>query len=213
MKESIDNLQQSYELSRQTIAGVVNPLHVAALFEQEHVAYVLIGGHMLSYYTGVSRATIDVDFIIKNADFAKATRLIQKNYAQLSLSDKVYHVTFNVQDTVTAEPERIDLVKDGFALFREIVNHSSLTRRSGEYTVRIPTREAAMALKFAASISPNRGDENKPVDNADLIRLIKTAADIDNKALQHLGELVYLGGGSELIAVVADVLAGKPVNL
>jgi hypothetical protein len=46
MKEQIENLQKSYELSRQQIDDVVNPLEVVALFEKENVSYVLIGGHM-----------------------------------------------------------------------------------------------------------------------------------------------------------------------
>lgn len=59
MKEHIENLQKSFELSSQQIDDAVNPLEVAALFEREHVSYVLIGGHMLSFYTGTARATVD----------------------------------------------------------------------------------------------------------------------------------------------------------
>lgn len=41
MKEAIENLQKSFELSSQQIDDVVNPLEVAALFESENVSYVL----------------------------------------------------------------------------------------------------------------------------------------------------------------------------
>lgn len=73
MKEQIENLQKSFELSSQHIEDAVNPLEVAALFESNCVSYVLIGGHMLSYYTGTARATVDVDFIIGGADFERAS--------------------------------------------------------------------------------------------------------------------------------------------
>lgn len=77
----------------------------------------------------------------------------------------------------------------------------------------MPTVEAAIALKFAASISPNRGDENKPVDNADLLRLVRSKNKLDITALTKLGDLVYLGGGKELVSIVEDIRLGKPVSL
>jgi len=213
MKEHIENLQKSYELSSQQVDDAVNPLEVAALFEKDKVSYVLIGGHMLSFYTGTARATVDVDFIISGADFNRASKVIVKNYSQFKEHDHVYHVTYDTKKSKTPDPERIDLVKDGFALFREIVKHYSVTLSANKQKIKIPTIEAAIALKFAASISPNRGDENKPVDNADLIRLIRTTSKFDEKALLALGELTYNGGGKELLKVVNDVGEGKKVSL
>ena len=78
MKKNIDNLHKSYELSSQQVADAVNPLEVAALFEKEKVAYVLIGGHMMSYYTGTARATFDAGFIIGGTDFTRAAKAIDK---------------------------------------------------------------------------------------------------------------------------------------
>ena len=95
MKEDIQNLQKSYELSSQHVEDAVNPLEVAALFEKERVSYVLIGGHMLSFYTGTARATVDVDFIIGASDFARAAKAINKAYTQFKYHDRVYHVTYN----------------------------------------------------------------------------------------------------------------------
>lgn len=213
MKEHINNLQKSFELSSQQIEDAVNPLEVAALFEKEHVSYVLIGGHMLSFYTGTARATVDVDFIIGGADFSRAAKVIDKAYAQFKHNDRIYHVTYDSKKKGLKDPERIDLVKDGFPLFREVVQQYCHTLRSNNHTVKIPTIEAAIALKFAASISPNRGDENKPVDNADLLRLVRSRSSLNEVALSKLGDFVYRGGGKELISIVADIRAGKPVNL
>jgi hypothetical protein len=213
MKKNIDNLHKSYELSSQQVADAVNPLEVAALFEKEKVAYVLIGGHMMSYYTGTARATVDVDFIIGGTDFTRAAKAIDKAYTQFKYNDRVYHVTYDSTKPKLKDPERIDLVKDGFPLFREIVRKYCVTLRTRQHTVKIPTIEAAIALKFAASISPNRGDENKPIDNADLLRLIRTSPDFDNKALSALGDLIYAGGGKELVAIVEDIRSGKHVSL
>ena len=213
MKENFNNLQKSYELSSQQVEDVVNPLEVAALFEKERVSYALIGGHMLSFYTGTTRATVDVGFIIGGADFSRAVKIIDKAYAQFKHNDRVYHVTYDSKTSDQIDPERIDLVKDGFPLFREVVHGYCHTLRASNHTVKVPIVEAAIALKFAASISPNRGDENKPVDNADLLRLVRSRPDLNETALSKLGDLVYQGGGKELVSIVNDIRDGKPVNL
>lgn len=70
-----------------------------------------------------------------------------------------------------------------------------------------------MALKFAASISPNRGDENKPIDTADLLRLVRSRNTIDDAALMKLGDLIYRGGGKELVSIITDIRSGKKVSL
>jgi hypothetical protein len=213
MKEHIENLQKSYELSSQQVTDAVNPLEVAAIFEKECVAYVLIGGHMLAYYTGTARATVDVDFIIGGADFVRATKVIDKTYTEFKYNDRVYHVTYDSKKPNLKDPERIDLVKDSFSLFREVVQKYCVTLRTSKYAVRIPTIEAAIALKFAASISPNRGDENKPVDNADLLKLVRSRSELNDAALSKLGDLIYSGGGKELISIVDDIRRGKSVSL
>lgn len=211
MKNKIENLRKSFELSSQQTEDVVNPLEVAALFEEQELSFVLIGGHMLSFYTGIARATVGVDFIISDADFAKASKTINQSYRQFRETDRVYHVTFDTKKNVV-DPERIDLIKDVFPLFREVVSQYSTRLREDIHSVKIPTIEAAIALKFAASISPNRGNEDKPIDNTDLLRLIKSTAKFDEKALFALGELIYTGGGKELISVVNDMKSGKSVN-
>lgn len=213
MKGHLGNLQKSFELSSQQVEDAVNPLEVAAIFEREKVSYVLIGGHMMSFYTGTARATVDVDFIVGGAHFARAAKAIDKAFSQFKQNDRVYHVTYDSEKSGLGDLERIDLVRDGFPLFREVVTRYSHTVKTDGHAVRIPTIEAAIALKFAASISPNRGDENKPVDNADLLRLIRSALRIDDKALLTLGDFIYRGGGKELLALVGDIRAGKPVRL
>jgi len=213
MKEQLENLQKSFELSRQQIDDAVNPLEVAALFENENVSYVLIGGHMLSYYTGTARATVDVDFIISNADFEHAVKTIHTTYTQFKHHDRTHHVTYDSKKPRANDPERIDLVKDGFPLFKAVVHEYCVTVRTKKHVIKIPTIEAAIALKFAASISPNRSDENKPIDNADLLKLIRSTPALNDKALVALGELIYHGGGNELVTIIYDIRKGKAISL
>ena len=213
MKESINNLHKSYQLSSQQIEDAVNPLEVVALFEKEQISYVLIGGHLLSFYTGTARATVDVDFIISGSDFLRATKVINKAYQQFNQHDRIFHVTYDSKISKQKDAERIDLVKDGEPLFRAVVLHYSHTLRSGDHTIKVPTIEAAIALKFAAAISPHRGDENKPIDHSDLLKLVRSTSHFNETALMKLGDLAYRGGGRELISVVTDIRNNKPIRL
>ena len=77
----------------------------------------------------------------------------------------------------------------------------------------VPTPEAAVALKFAAAISPNRGDENRPQDRADLVAMILKQAALRTEALSELGDLIYAGGGKELIDFVEAIRLGKKAVL
>lgn len=214
MKEHVSNLTKSFELSSQQVGDAIDPLEVAAVFEKEKLSYVLIGGHLMSFYTGIARATVDVDFIVGGKDFQKATKLIKSHYDQLSENNKVHHVTYDSKSSKTIDRERIDLVKDTFSLFSAVVNRYSITLRAGKESIKVPTIEAAIALKFAACISPYRGDDDKPVDQSDLMKLIKSRSEKpDERKLKELGDLIYSGGGKELIVVVDDVIAGKRINL
>ncbi len=213
MQQQLENLKESYKLSSQQVEDAVNPLEVAALFEENQVSYVLIGGHMLSYYTGTARATVDVDFIIGGSDFERASTMIDKAYNQFKQNDKIYHITYDTKKSINTDKERIDLIKDGFPLFGKIVRQYCITIRKNKHVIKIPTIEAAIALKFAASISPNRGDQNKPIDNADLMRLIISTNKFNDKVLMELGELIYTTGGKELVKTVVDIKAGAQVNL
>lgn len=213
MKKDINNLIKSFELSGQKINDVVNPLDLAAIFEKERIAYVLIGGHMLSFYTGNIRATVDVDFIIGGSDFSRAAKVVDKAYSRYIHNDHVYHVTYDSQQSDLHDPERIDLVKDGFPLFREVVNHYCYKVGAEKQQIRVPTLEAAIALKFAASISPNRSDLDKPVDHSDLLSLVRSGDCLDYSTLGKLGDYIYVGGGRELISIVKDILEGKNVSL
>lgn len=212
MKKTLENLQKSYELSSLQAEDIVNPLEVAVLLENKKLSYVLIGGHMVSFYTGIPRATVDVDFIVGGSDFTEATHVISKSYQAFKQTDRVYHVTYDTKQKVV-NPERIDLIKDMFPLFRQIVEKHSITLQDKNYQIRMPTLEAAIALKFAASISPNRSNADRAIDNADLLRLVRSSAKFDEKILSLLGELVYLGGGNELLQVVGDITSGKSIDL
>ncbi|VAW42353.1 hypothetical protein MNBD_GAMMA01-1117 [hydrothermal vent metagenome] len=186
MSGKIDKLLDSYKLSKQSISGVINPLEIIELFENIQLKYILVGGHMLAYHTQNPRATVDVDFIIAQSDFNQAVALVQSNFPHLTINDKIQHVTFD--DGHNNNSERIDLIRDDFPLFKQVLKLPDETSDK----IKIPSIEAAITLKFAACISPNRNNDDKLIDQADLIHLIKATAKLNKELIHSLAEEIYL---------------------
>ncbi|MFA0813218.1 nucleotidyl transferase AbiEii/AbiGii toxin family protein [Microbulbifer epialgicus] len=166
---------------------------------------------MLSFYTGTARATVDVDFIIGGGHFDRAAKAVEANYSELRYNNKTFHVTYDTTRNVK-DPERIDLVHGTQPLFREVVSNHSVTIRDAGHVIKLPSYEAAMALKYGAIVSPNRGDKRN-IDAYDLERLAKARKTSDERTLSKLGNLVFPGGGDELVDAIADMRLGKPVRL
>lgn len=109
--------------------------------------------------------------------------------------------------------ERVDLVRDNAPLFARILQRYAETVPIRGGFVRLPTVEAAVAMKFAAVISPNRGNDSRPQDRSDLASLVTLHRNLKLEVLKELGDLVYPGGGKELQDFCTAVWAGKSVSL
>jgi hypothetical protein len=79
--------------------------------------------------------------------------------------------------------------------------------------VAIPPVEGVLAAKLAAMVLPHRAAEKKMFDGGDFIAIVKNNLDVDLAVLERLGELVYTGGGKEILKLVADVKAGRKLEL
>jgi autonomous glycyl radical cofactor GrcA len=212
MRNDTENsFEQSHRLSQQQTDDAVSPYEVTAILEEGGIKYVLIGGHVLGYLTGSPRATVDVDVIVSNAHLSKAVKAIKARFPQLTSEDLGYNVRFNSGRSGHVDAERIDLVKAGNLFFQRILERYAAPIQSKGQRVYVPTVEAAIALKFAAAISPNRGDESRPQDRIDLLAIVRKHPNLNQATLAELGDLVYAGGGVELQTFVRDVQAGKNV--
>lgn len=52
----------------------------------------------------------------------------------------------------------------------------------------------------------------KPVSDANFARVVQASTRIDMPLRQGLGEIVYIGGGTEITRLVEDARAGKRLN-
>jgi hypothetical protein len=72
----------------------------------------------------------------------------------------------------------------------------------------------ALATKYAAMVFPNRPIGRKYTDAGDFVEIVQHNYDeIDRRKLRRFGELVYPGGGSELLRFVEDAKAGRKLQI
>jgi len=83
----------------------------------------------------------------------------------------------------------------------------------GAESYRVPSLEMALAMKFAAMVSPNRPAENSYQDAHDFIVMAKENLETDAETLRELGELVYGGGGAALLEMLRKARAGERLEL
>lgn len=185
----------------------IGPTDVAKVLNDANVKYVLVGAHAANGYTSAPRNTLDIDILARHPK--QASIVIGKAFPHLTPVDTPVVIRFKRPDGDVV----IDIMKPGSPpLWRELIKIARIVKIEG-VAVPIPPVEGILAAKFAAMISPLRPIEKKMFDGGDFIAIVKTNPKIDMAFLAHLGDLVYPGGGKEILKLVADVRAGKRLNI
>ena len=175
---------------------------VARVFRAAGVQYVVVGGHAANGYTGRPRATVAVDVVVLSPE--QAADAIAAAFPHLTVQDTPVVTRFKDQDH-----EAIDLMKPaGSPLWSRLLNESRDVRIGNE-NVRIPSLEGVLAAKFAAMVSRFRRLPDKQQDGVDFLRIIEANAVVNEALVRDLAELVYPGGGKEILKLIADARAGK----
>lgn len=202
------HLQQSILLSRMQVKNMISPLEVITILNENRINFVLVGAHGISGWMRKSRATQDVDLVIADKHLKKATRLLTTVYPHLEPVDLEVVIRLRVRDS---DEVLIDLMKQR-GLYRLAFQHT-LEQTDETQTFRVPTLEMALAMKFAAMISPNRQRVNKFQDLHDFGRIVESNPDFDREELRALGEVVYPGGGAEILEIIRRLGTGEKLEL
>lgn len=185
---------------------MIAPEELIELFKRNKVRFVLMGTYGINGYRDESRATQDVDLLIESKDHERAVQTIQENYPTLKMVDHAVVTRFN---DPTTKKSVIDLMKPANATLSAVFENSVKVGRSH----RIPDLEMALVSKFAAMVSPHRLQDKKMTDGGDFYNMVRTNSKrIKIRKLQKLAELVYPGGGKEVVNLVKDVRAGKSIR-
>ena len=155
------------------------------------------------------RATDDVDLVIAARHHKKAVKALVAAFANLEIDD--HPAVTRLRDRGTKKVA-IDIIKPNQQLFRDALKHTHTVTAEGQ-TYKIPSLEMALTMKFAAIISPHRQDRDKYLDAHDFMYIVDSNPIIDLDRLAALGDLVYPGGGNEIVEKVRQVRAKERLNL
>jgi len=205
----VDSLATSSALAGYYVANIVLPQDVIRVLNREGIRFVLVGAHGIGGWTGEPRATQDVDVVVGVKLQKKAVRVLLHHFPHLIADDQ--EVVTRLRDKETKKV-LIDVMKANQPLYREAFKYTHKVE-TGKVSYLIPCLEMALAMKFAPMISLTREDDRKHLDARDFIRIVRENANIDEKKLEELGQLVYNGGGQEILELVRKVRAGEKLVL
>jgi hypothetical protein len=203
------SLRDSTTLSKWYLKNMIEPVQVIGVLNASKISFVLVGLHGLSAWMREPRGTKDVDIIVAARHVKKAVRALLAAFPSLELVD--LEVVSRLRDKKTADV-LIDVMKPVQEPTRSVFKNYVTVKEKKE-TYRIPTLEMGLVLKFAPMISLNRADEDKHQDAHDFIRMVKNNAEIDLEKIEGLCDLVYNGGGKEILELVRRVRAGEKLEL
>jgi hypothetical protein len=206
---SLRSIAESTFLSGLYVSNLIKPEDVVRVLNAAGVKFVLAGAHGIGCWTGQPRATKDVDVIVGKRHAKKAVTALVGAFPHLVVEEE--DVVTRLRDPETKEVA-IDVMKPAEPVVAAALKNC-VESRAGQHAVQIPNAEMALALKFAAMVNPNRPDDKKYIDAADFIRIVRQNPAIDSAKLPSLGELVYSGGGAEILELIRRVRAGEKLML
>jgi hypothetical protein len=176
------------------------------------IPFVLTGAHGIGAWTGVPRATYDVDILVKaGRNYLRAVNAVKALYPELEVRQFAGVTAFfrqgehrSVLDVTY--PMRSD-IEDTLA--------TAIWVSKGPNRYRIPSLEAALANKYGAMLTVTRNADKRAQDAIDFYRIVKHSTEegqqpIDLLKLEALGEKVWPGGGGdEILGLVQQARAGK----
>jgi hypothetical protein len=203
------SLETSTALSEYYVPNLITPLEVIRVLNAAKVRFMLLGAHGIGGWTREPRATKDVDILVAVRGHKKAVSALLTAFPHLQAED--HEVVTRLRDPETGTVV-IDAMKPNQPLYRDALKYTHPVESDGQ-TYSIPSLELALTMKFSAMISLTRSEDKKLYDAGDFIRVVKANPDIDLEKLHALGQLVYNGGGAEVVENVRKVRAGEKLIL
>ncbi len=221
-----DAVQESFFLQKQyrsmwsstLAASPVDLNQILRTLIRKKIPFVLTGAHAIGGWTGRPRDTQDVDILVKGGrNHGRAINAIKELYPELEVRNFAGVTGFFIPDE---KQSVIDVTYPHRADIEETLAHPLWTENKVlGLRYRIPTLEAALANKYGAMLTPSRELEKRLVDMADFGWMVKHSMDPGQRPM-NLQKLAFLGekvwpdrGGEEILRLVEQVKAGKPINL
>ena len=174
-----------------------DPLGIATVLQRHGIEAVFVGGLVVGGLSGRPRATRDVDIIAGTARFGK--RLLKELGAVVSSTKVERHPSFLsfMRRGATGEHEVLDIITSQAGSYRLVFDHTH-DLRIDQVSLRIPTAEMMVVLKYTAAMNPVRPKTKQHQDWADLFAVIDANPDIKIPLIRHLADEVVPGFGDDL---------------
>ena len=175
--------------------------------------WVLMGLYGYVGYLAQPRATQDVDVMVHPDEKEAAVAAVMARWPRLKMRDESPIVVrfADPGEMHSGQPPQvvidIRLASDKcqFAILKE---HIVVDPATGH---RLPTLEAALASKYSAIVSLYRKWDRKQQDAVDFRSIVMPTPDcVDRDAAFELGELIFAGGGTELLEFIQLAIDQKP---
>lgn len=199
------SLATSTFLSVYYIPNFIAPLEVFRVLNEARLRFMLLGTHALGGWMREPRTTTDVDILVGPRGHKKAVRLLLDAFPQLSAEEGDDETHLAVGES--GRP-LIDVMKSDRPLYRRAFKHTHEVQSEGE-RYWIPALEVAVAMKFAAMISPTRDYADRYGDAHDFLCMIQLHRDLNLVKLHALGQLMAGSDGDAVVKMVRRVWAGE----
>ena len=167
---------------------------------------VLIGHHGIGGWLSSPRATRDVDIVVQMRLYGRAVQALRAAWPNLVIERTAVVTRF--LDPGNNEPV-IDVMQPAGVLRHAFRNSVQV----GD-TYCVPNLELALAVKFAAIVSPDRELERKYRDAGEFMEIIfRNKTQLNVERLRRLGDAVQPNGGRLVERFVEDVVAGRMLRL
>jgi hypothetical protein len=203
------SLATSSALSELYVPNLIKPMDVIRVLNAAKVRFMLLGAHGIGGWIGKPRATEDVDVLVGTRGHKKAVRALLAAFPHLQAED--HPVVTRLRDPETGTIV-IAVMKANQPLYHDALKYTHTVESEGQQ-YKIPSLELALATKFAAMISLSRAKKDKLQDTRDFMYIVDENPSIDLEKLHALGQLVYNGGGDEIVEKVRQVRVGEDLIL
>jgi len=185
---------------------------VLRALQAKKIPFVLTGAHGIGGWTGVPRATNDVDILVKaGRNYQRAVKALKARFPQMEVRQFAGVTAFfrageNRSVLDVTYPHRADIEAT-------LTTAIWVGKRSERY--RVPSLEAALANKYGAMLTLTGDADKRALDAIDFYRMVRHSGDegqqpIDLEKLAALGEKVWPGGGGrEILTLVEAARAGR----
>ncbi len=176
----------------------IGPVYVARALNRAKLKYVLVGMHAAK-----SRTMVDVDVIVQTPE--KASKAIAAAFGGLTMVDTPVVIRFKH----TGSRAVIRLLKPlGHPLWARLLDVATILKIRTT-PVRVLSVEGILASRFLAIASPHRHRLDMREDGRDFARIVSGDKKLDLALLKDLGELVYAGGGRQILKLVSSARSGR----